>query len=123
LSYVFRPTSNTRLVAVSEECGASDTVVATVHGSLSISAHRNGIRNYTFSGRYLPGSVNEGRSVRLVYRKGAGAVQRASGVVHDGVVTIRVAFTGSAKLTFFLESGQNLVNASARSADRPTLIF
>ncbi|MCU1588971.1 MAG: hypothetical protein JWP11_227 [Frankiales bacterium] len=122
LDYTFRPATNTRLYALSATCGASDTATITVHGLVSIAAHRDGVRAYTFTGAVTPAAAYEGQLVKLFFLRGSTPVQKGSGRVHAGKVAIAVQFQGSGRFTFFLGAPANSNNGAARSTNRPTVI-
>jgi hypothetical protein len=123
--FAVRPTTNTRLRVRIQGCpepGTSQVLV--VHAGLSLSATRTGVREYVFAGSILPARPNVGRSVALYYRAGtAAAVRRGVATVRaDGTYRLAVRFTGSARLTFFWQTGNNLVNAAATSNQRSVLV-
>lgn len=122
LTYRIRPVTNTRLLALSAECGASNSQAVSVHGVLSLSVKRLSVRAYDVTGRYLPGSPNEGRLVKLYYRTGDRVVQKAAGFVHGGRVALTVRFSGSGRLDLFLASGNNITNLGSASRDRSVFV-
>jgi hypothetical protein len=122
LDYTFRPATNTRMYAVSPTCGASNTSTIAVHGLVSIAAHRDGVRSYTFSGAAAPAAAYEGQLVKLFFLRGSTPVQKGSGRVHAGKIAIAVQFRAPGRFTFFLAAPANNNNAVARSTNRPTVI-
>jgi hypothetical protein len=123
LSYVFRPSTNTRMYVTSALCGPSPSVVVNVRPALTIAAHRDRPLVYTFSGRLSPAAVNEGRVVRLYYLSNGRSVQKGAGQVHSGIVSIEVRFAGPARLTMYLGTAANTTNAAGTSKNRPTAVF
>jgi hypothetical protein len=122
LAYTFRPSTNTRLFAASAECGVSGSVAAAVHGALSIVAHRDGLRRYTFSGAVSPAASYEGKVVGLYYLNGSTPVLKGVGRVRGGKAAISVSFQQAGRWTFYLSAAANPTNAVARSKNRPTVI-
>jgi hypothetical protein len=123
LAYTFTPGSNTRVFAVSENCGGGGTGTISVHLTVGISARRDEPLEYTFSGRVSPAAVNEGRQVSLFYTGKTGQpVLKGRGYVHDGIVSVTVTFTGAGQEDFFFASGDNLVSLDGRSTDRSTVL-
>jgi hypothetical protein len=122
LDYTFRPATNTRLYALSTTCGPSNSATIVVHGLVSIAAHRDGVRAYTFRGAVSPAAAYEGQLVKLFFLRGSTPVQKGSGRVHAGKIAISVQFQRSGRLTLFLAAPANNNNAVARSTNRPTVI-
>jgi hypothetical protein len=123
--FTVRPTTNTRLrvrIAGCPEPGTSKVLV--VHAGLSLSVTRTGVREYVFSGSILPAAPNVGRTVALYYRAGTAApVRRGVATVRpDGTYRVALRFTGTGRLTFFWQTGNNLVNAAATSNPRSVLV-
>ena len=72
----------------------------------------------------LPAAANEGRTVRLYYRSADGtAVLNGHGTVHGGIVSIPVTFTGTGRFSFWLATGNNVVNLAGNSAQRSTVVY
>jgi hypothetical protein len=118
-------TTNTRLRASEEACPEpSESVVVQVRLVLSaLTAVRNGVRDYTFSGRLTPGRQNQGRGVDLLYRSGGGTVRKAVARISGDRWSARVRFTGNGELTMLARSGNDVVNLGGSSPDRPTRIY
>jgi hypothetical protein len=123
--FTLQPTTNSRIRPQLAGCSSpGSSQVVTVHAGLSLRITRTGTRQYTFGGSILPATPNIGRQVTLFYRTSTGtAVRRAVAAVRsDGTYEARVRFAGSALLTFFWQTGNNLVNAAATSAGRSVLV-
>ena len=125
ISWSVRPPRNTRLYAQQRGCAPGNQVVLGVRTTLSISAVRNGTRNYTFSGDSLPA-----RPLGLIvslYRVTADGSQvltaqaRASATTGEWILTRQ--FTGSGTFGFVVRTGQDLQNAPGSSRVRPTVIY
>jgi hypothetical protein len=125
ISWDIRPPRNTRLYAQQRGCAPGNQVVLGVRTNLSLSAVRNGTRNYTFSGDSLPARPR-GLIVSL-YRVTANGSQvltaqaRASATTGEWSLTRQ--FTGSGTFGFVVRTGQDLLNAPGSSRVRPTMIY
>jgi hypothetical protein len=115
------------------------SIVQNVATALSLSAYRDGTRQYHFQGRILP--TRAGQSVRL-YRVATGAecTQRRTTspcevLVKTALTTITTVngqqiaiwridrtFTGSGTFDFIARTAQTLTNVAGFSNTRPTVI-
>lgn len=132
VAFAVSPPANTRLRAVEreEDCvdpsfGEEPSVALGVAPSLSLTARRNGPRDYTFAGRVMPAAQRAGTTVSLYRRSASGQrVLTAQAVVAtDGTYAIRRTFTGAGRFDFFLGSGQDLTHAAGVSRVRSTLVY
>jgi hypothetical protein len=128
------PPTNTRLFGLQSGCDRAQfggegrdgrTAVINVRTAVGLSAFRDGVRDYRFEGRLLPGNQ---ASLVTLYRVDprTGADILTAQVVSDpstGVWRIRRQFTGSGRFDFVARTGQTLVNAPGASNVRPTVIF
>lgn len=124
--FTVRPTTNTRLrVRVAGCTQDASSRVLVVHPVLSLRATRAGPRQYTFAGAIVPGRQNAGRLVALYYQATGGAKVRRGvlTVGSDGTYRLGVTFSGSARLTFFVQTGSNVVNADATSNRLSLLVY
>jgi hypothetical protein len=118
------PPANTRLYAQQRGCAIGQSKVLNVRTAMSIFAVRNGVRDYTFSGRTLP--ARPGGLIVSLYRVTPGGQQiltsqtRAS--ASDGRWVINRKFTGSGRFGFVARTGQDLQNAPGSSNVRMTVI-
>lgn len=125
ITWQVRPPRNTRLYAQQRGCSAGNQVVLGVRTTLSLSAVRNGTRNYTFFGDSLP--ARPGGLIVSLYRITSSgsevltAQARASATTGEWTITRR--FTGSGTFGFILRTGQDLQNAPGASHVRPTSVF
>ncbi len=119
------PPTNTRLYVQQRGCNASPSIVLNVRTQISLDVVRNGVRNYTFSGRLLPARpggliaslyrvTNDGRQILT-------AQTRAN--ASDGRYTIVRQFTGSGRFGFVVRTGQDLQNAPGSSNVRSLAVF
>jgi hypothetical protein len=119
------PPTNTRLYAQQVGCDASPSIVLNVRTNISMQVVRNGVRDYTFSGRALPARpgglivslyrvTNDGRQVLT-------AQTRASATT--GQYVINRKFTGTGRFGFVVRTGQDLQNAPGSSNVRSLLVF
>ena len=116
------PTENTRLlVSHGQLCPEDDLGVVTVTPHVSIGATRKGPRDYTFTGRVLPG---RGQPVALyrVEADGRRVLSARSTVRDDGTYRFDRRFTGTGRFGFVVTSGASRT-AAGESAIRSTLIF
>jgi hypothetical protein len=122
IRWTLGPTENTRLlVSHGQLCPEDDLGVVTVTPHVSIAATRTGVRDYTFTGRVLPG---RGQPVAL-YRLEADGRRVLSGrstVRADGTYRFDRRFTGSGRFRFVVASGASRT-AAGESAPRSTLIY
>lgn len=124
--YTVNTATNTRVRPVVEGCSPSTlSELILVHPVLTLKVVRNATRDYTFSGLFLPRVQNTGRNITLYYQPtGAAKIRRGIATVgSDGTYRVRLVFSGSARLDFFFETGNNTVNQSARSNVRSLLIY
>lgn len=119
------PPTNTRLYAQQRGCSASPSIVLNARTQISLNVVRNGVRNYTFSGRLLParpaGLIASLYRVTSDGRQILTAQTRANGTT--GQYTITRQFTGSGRFGFVVRTGQDLQNAPGSSNVRSLLIF
>ncbi len=119
------PPTNTRLYAQQRGCNASPSIVLNVRTQISLNVVRNGVRNYTFSGRLLP--ARPGGLIASLYRVTSDGRQilaaqtRASATT--GQYTIVRQFTGDGRFGFVVRTGQDLQNAPGSSNVRSLLVF
>lgn len=111
------PGTNTRCFVqyqTNPNTGFSPSVVVNVHTTLSLSAIRNGVRNYTFQGRNLPRRAGQ---LITLYRISGGTEIRTAIVYTDATGTwyIRRQFTGTGTFGFRVRTSQNLTNAAGVS--------
>jgi hypothetical protein len=118
---VVGPTRNTRLYAQATNCPAAQSAVINVHTAISISAKRNGPRDYTFSGKTFPGRA---LIVNLYRDSGTGnpVLTARARADSSGRYAIHRTFTGNGRFVFFTYTGGDLTNAEGASDDRPTVI-
>lgn len=119
------PPTNTRLYAQQRDCDAGPSVVLNVRTQLSLSAKRNGTRDYTFSGDSLP--ARQGGLIISLYRVTDNGRQVLTSQVRanatNGEWSLRRVFTGEGRFGFVVRTGQDLQNAPGTSNVRSTLIF
>lgn len=121
ITWTLRPTENTRMeVRHGHLCGVDDLGVVTVTPRVSIAARRNAPRDYTFSGRVLPG---RGQSVALfrVEPDGRQVLTARTTVGADGLWRVDRRFTGSGRFGFVAVVAPGRT-AGAQSAVRPTVV-
>jgi hypothetical protein len=119
------PGTNTRLYAHYTDGPASldsPSKVIQVHTALSLSAYRDGVRQYHFQGRNLPRLA--GQLITLYRVNGNGneirtAITRTN---TSGIWRIDRHFTGSGQFTFVVRTTQTLNNAAGVSNRRLTII-
>jgi hypothetical protein len=125
ITWQVRPPRNTRLYAQQRGgCPVGNQVVLGVRTTLSLSAVRNGTRNYTFFGDSLP--ARPGGLIVSLYRitsSGEVLTAQARASATTGEWTITRRFTGSGTFGFILRTGQDLQNAPGASHVRPTSVF
>jgi hypothetical protein len=125
ITFSVKPGTNTRLYA-HYESGSADTDSASkvlyVHSALSLSAYRDGVRQYHFQGQILPHLA--GQLVTL-YRLDNGSELRTASVKTDasGVWRIDRTFTGSGTFTFVARTGRTPNNEPGRSNERRVIIY
>jgi hypothetical protein len=125
VSFPVTPGTNTRLYA-RYASGNIDTdspsQVITVAAALSLSAYRDGVRQYHFQGRNLPRT--SGQLITLYRIDSTGQEIRTSVTKTDssGIWRIDRTFSGSGQFTFVARSGQTFNNAPGRSNVRLTII-
>lgn len=130
--FTVRPPANTRFVSRRHDrCSGpplgveNSSVVLNVRTALTITTHRNGTRDVTFTGDSLP--ARPGGLIVSLYRITEDGRQvltsqvRASAV--DGQWSVRRRFTGSGRFGFVARTGQDLQNAPGASNVRSTLIY
>lgn len=109
-------------VRVGSLCGRPDEPVAVdVHPYVSISAIRNTVRDYTFSGRVVP-ARQQRVSLWRVEADGRRVLTALSTVGPDGGYRIDRRFTGSGRFGFQVDVAATSANLGGRSAVRPTVI-
>lgn len=126
-AFQLAPPANSRLYALVRGCTvnvARDSKALNVSTRLTLTAVRNGVRNYTFSGNSFP-ARRGGIIVRLyqVTKDGRQTLitqTRASAT--NGRWTIRRTFAGTGQFNFVVRTGQDALNAAGASSIRPTLI-
>ena len=118
LDYVFHPTTNTRLYAMSQHC-LSGTAVIRVRLRLSLAALRLGPGHYRFTGLVSPSTVNQGRLVVLRYRYAGRSLPKATTTVTGTGFSTEVMFLGRGAFVVYADSPGNTVNAAGSSEDPP----
>jgi hypothetical protein len=138
-TYRITPPTNTRLYAQQRGCTTDEprsSRVLNVRTQISLNVVRNGVRNYTFSGRLLPARPNgliaslyrveaSGRQILTAQTRANAAPGQAG---YDprrppGSYSIRRQFTGSGRFGFVVRTGQDLQNAPGSSNVRSLLVF
>lgn len=130
-TFTVRPPANTRLKAAQreEDCtdpvfGTEPSVVLNVRTALTLTAARNGVRNYTFGGDSLP--ARPGGLIVSLYRVTDSGRQvltaQARASATHGEWSIDRTFTGTGRFGFVVRTGQDLQNAPGTSSTRSTLI-
>lgn len=131
-TFTIRPPANTRLKAAQreEDCtdpvfGTEPSVVLNVRTALTLTAERNGVRDYTFAGDSLP--ARPGGLIVSLYRITDSGRQvltaQARADAQNGEWTIDRKFTGTGRFGFVVRTGQDLQNAPGVSNTRSTLIY
>ncbi len=124
LEFLVTPPRNTRVAALYENCtaptdlGTSDAV--SVQYVVSLAAKRNGVRNYTFSGRLLPALSGSLVSLYRVTPSGQQILTSQGRVGANGLYAINRKFTGSGRFDFFVKANGNPNNNTGTSNVRPT---
>ena len=128
VSTTVRPPANTRLYARQVGCTSNPALlsrVLNVRTTLTLTAKRNGPRDYTFSGDSLP--ARAGGLVVSLYRTTADGSQVLTAQTRANATTgdwsIRRVFTGSGRFGFQVRTGQDLQNAPGASNVRSTLVY
>ena len=120
-----RPPANTRLYAQQRGCPAGPQVVLNVRTALTLTAIRNGARDYTFAGDSLP--ARPGGLIVSLYRVTSDdrriLTAQARADATSGQWRIERRFTGTGRFGFVVQTGQDLQNAPGSSNVRPTLIY
>jgi hypothetical protein len=130
--FTIRPPANTRLKAAQreEDCtdpvfGTEPSVVLNVRTALTLTAERNGVRDYTFAGDSLP--ARPGGLIVSLYRVTDSGRQVLTAQdrpdAQNGEWTINRKFTGTGRFGFVVRTGQDLQNAPGVSNTRSTLIY
>ena len=105
--------------------GSSEAVFdAEVRPVLTIAARRNSTRDYTFTGRVLPGRGQQVVLYRTGPDGGGSRVLTARTVVRsDGTYRIDRRFSGSGRFGFYSAGEHSGTNLPGNSPVRPTLIY
>ena len=134
ITWAFRPTTSSRVWASYQGgCTAPDgqaiayhsrtaSSVISVAPRLSITAVRNGTRDYTFSGQAVS---RPGQTVNL-YRldaQGREILTARTTSTSAGTWAVRRSFTGSGRYGFLVRTGADAANAAGASTVRSTLIY
>jgi hypothetical protein len=125
ISFRVTPGTNTRVYAryfkVSPNTDSPSAVIS-VHTALSLSAYRDGVRQYHFQGRNLPRI--SGQLITLYRLDSTGREIRTATTKTDtsGIWRIDRRFTGSGQFTFVARTSANLNNAAGKSNVRLTII-
>lgn len=131
-TFTVRPPANTRLMAAQreEDCtqpafGTEPSVVLNVRTALTLTAARNGVRDYTFAGDSLP--ARPGGLIVSLYRMTDSGRQvltsQARADAQNGEWSIDRTFTGTGRFGFVVRTGQDLQNAPGASSTRSTLLY
>jgi hypothetical protein len=131
-TFTIRPPANTRLKAAQreEDCtdpvfGTEPSVVLNVRTALTLTAERNGVRDYTFAGDSLP--ARPGGLIVSLYRVTDSGRQvltaQARADAQNGEWTINRRFAGTGRFGFVARTGQDLQNAPGVSNTRSTLVY
>jgi glucose/arabinose dehydrogenase len=119
-----RPPGNTRLYAQQRGCPAGPQSIINVRTALSLSAERDGVRAYTFSGDSLP--ARPGGLIVSLYRIASDGRQvltaQSRADAQNGEWRIVRRFTGTGRFGFLVRTGQDLQNAPGASNVRSTVI-
>jgi len=121
------PGTNTRCFvryagATDNDARNSGSVVQNVSTAMSLTAIRNGRRDYTFQGRILPRRAGQLITLYRVESSGREVLTEQIRTDNTGTWRIRRVFTGSGRFGFVARTGQNLTNVAGRSNIRPTVI-
>jgi uncharacterized repeat protein (TIGR01451 family) len=126
-SFSLNPGTNTRCFLKYADVADSDTtssnsVVQQVATALSLSAYRDGVRQYHFQGTILP--HRSGQLITLYRLSGTGQEIRTATTTTDasGVWRINRHFTGSGQFYFRARTSQTLTNVAGVSNTRLTII-
>lgn len=126
-TFSLNPGTNTRCFLKYADVADSDTtssitVVQNVATALSLSAYRDGVRQYHFQGTILP--HRSGQLITLYRLSGTGQEIRTATTTTDasGVWRINRHFTGSGQFYFRARTGQTLTNVAGVSNTRLTII-
>lgn len=118
---VFPPT-NSSLYAEQVGCDAADTLSLGVRTAVGISAVRNGVRDYTFTGGTLPRRPGQLVSLFRVTASGAEVLTAQARTDSSGRWTVRRTFTGSGRFGFVARTASDATNLAGASTTRPTVI-
>lgn len=129
VDFTLYPLHNTQFTAPRDPEPCKDRVFGeslsqvSVRSAVSIQARRNGVRDYTFSGRVIPA---RGGQILELYRTAPNGVKVLSDRTrtrNGGSWVIDRAFTGTGRFTFTAVTRADPLNASGRSPARSTMIF
>lgn len=119
------PPANTRIRAQQRGCAFGRSMVINVRTALSLSAVRNGPRDYTFTGDSLP--ARPGGLIITLFRVTPSGQQiqtaQTRARADNGEWTINRRFTGNGRFGFVVRTGQDLQNAPGTSNVRSLLVF
>jgi hypothetical protein len=122
-SFVVKPGTDTRLYARQVGCADGGSVVLNVRPLLTLTAKRNGTRDYTFSGRAIP--ARAGGFVVALYRvtpDGREVLTAHARTSATGTYSIRRTFSGSGRFGFLIRTSKDVQNAAGASSVRSTLV-
>ena len=129
--FTVTPPANTRLIAAQrhQQCqqptAVPSSVVLNVRTALTLTATRNGRRDYNFAGDSLP--ARAGGLIVSLYRVTQDGRQvltaQTRADAKTGQWAVRRTFTGSGRFAFLARTGQDLQNAPGTSNTRSTLIY
>jgi hypothetical protein len=125
ISFTVAPGTNTRLyaryVGGSVDTDSASSVVQ-VHTALSLSAYRDGVRQYHFQGRNLPQLAGQLITLYRIDDNGNEIRTAITRTGTTGIWRIDRRFTGSGQFTFVARTSSTLNNAAGRSNERLTVI-
>jgi hypothetical protein len=100
----------------------TSSAVVAVSPLLTISARRNGPRDYTFSGQAIS-RPNQTVSLYRVDAQGHEVLTARTASTASGTWTVRRAFAGSGRFGFVVRTAADPANAAGASRTRSTLIY
>jgi hypothetical protein len=118
------PGTNTRCTAqlANTATSRSNSVVITVHATLSLSAYRDGPRRYHFQGRNLPRRAGQLITLYRLDSRGREIRTAVAKAGTTGLWRIDRQFTGSAQFRFVARIGATQINGAGKSNVRRTII-
>lgn len=120
-TFLLAPPKNTKVKPQQRGCAFGRESQINVRSGVSINAKRNGVRNYTFTGRVIPGQVVQVALFRVT-PSGQQVLTATDTTDANGVWVINRKFGGSGKFGFVARSANTAQNVSGASTVRPTVI-